>query len=170
MTLGAGVSSNLLFDPTNCTDISLQDIATDNGGFWQLNQDTTINEDECLTINTDEILIVGGIDNPGPKLTNNGIINNNNNGTIEIYQVLRLINNGLINNLGLIDNNEDGIENKVTGIINNSDGLIDATIFGNGGIINNGVIYNPLGQSCPDGTINNQTIQFNPPITNQCYT
>lgn len=168
MTLGAGVSNNLLFDPSNCTDISLQDIATYNGAYWELNQNTTINEDECLTINTDEILLVGGLDNSGPKLTNNGIINNN--GTIEIYQELRLINNGLINNLGLIDNNEDGIENKVTGIINNSGGEIDATIFGNGGIINNGVIYNPLGQSCPDGTINNQTIQFNAPITDQCYT
>ena len=126
------------------------------------------NEHECLTINVGEYLIVGGIDKERAQLTNNGIINNY--GNIEINFPLRLINNGLINNLGLIDNNEDGIENKVAGIINNSGGLIDSFI-GNGGIINNGVIYNPSGQTCPDGTISgNQAIQNTQPITDQCYT
>jgi len=136
----------------NPITISLTDIATERGGSYYLNGDTTIQSCEILEIEY-------GIE-------------------LVIYP-FKLINRGTINNPGVINNvsNSNGIINK--GIINNQNSIINrygiiyntgGTIDNTSGFINNinGTIYLGDGSCGTIGTITSGgSISGNPP-SNTC--
>jgi hypothetical protein len=148
-----------------CPSITITDIATYDGSFWVLNNNTTILACQTLTIDLGTLLVVP----PGLTLINNGTIVNNyifgnfyggaitNNGTIANYG----------NGGGLINISNLFINNGIINVLNNStfanspgSGESDVTITNNGninialgGILSN---TNTLINNYSGGNINNR--------------
>jgi hypothetical protein len=156
------------------TIINIEDIATLRGDEYTLNQNTTINTCEILTLNNNDILTIGngkqlinkGIINindfskffcdTGSTIINQGVINVNINdviggsGGIDIFSIF--INTGVINLSNLIHHSILNIQ--TTGVLNNSGGTINNSNIPYLAIYNGGIIYNPQNQlGCANGLI-----------------
>lgn len=148
--------------PVICPFITLNDIATFNGDYWFLNNNTTILECQTLEIpngiilrnNEYKFINYGKIINTGTiglnEIINYGTIINNN--TIEMFGINcinngSIINNGIlfimctINNIGTITNNGTVINNMIIYNYNNG------TIVNNGTYTENGTLNNANGLS-----------------------
>lgn len=166
------------------TIINIEDIATLFGDTYTLNQNTTINACEILTLDNNEILGIGN----GIQLINKGIINLNDISTILCGNGSTTINQGVINvninggfggiypnstfiNTGVINlsnNTSHSILNiQTSGVLNNSGGTINNSNIPYVGIYNGGIIYNPQNQlGCANGLITGTgTISPNIPLT-----
>lgn len=159
-----------------CPSIAIEDIATYNGSFWVLNNNTTILACQTLTINFGIFVVVPS----GLTLTNNGTILNNyilsdfyggaitNNGTITnngatggLINISNLfINNGIIN---ILDNNtfRNFSANGETDVTITNNGniniMLGGTLSNEGALINN---YNG-GNINNSGTLNNEEANIN---------
>ena len=114
-----------------CPSITIADIATYDGSFWVLNNNTTILACQTLTIDLATLLVVP----TGLTLTNNGTIVNNY-GLLVFY-------GGAITNNGTITTNNTG-EEGIEPLIGN-----DSNLFINNGTINvlNGTFFVNVPQS-----------------------
>ena len=105
-----------------CPSITITDIATLDGPFWVLNNNTTILECQTLTINLGYILVLP----PGLTLINNGTIVNNY--IFGIFYGGAVTNNGTITNYG----NGGGVANLSNLFINNGIiNILDSATFAN---------------------------------------